>query len=194
MICTVFYEDKHAPQSKTFAPHELVLSCVQDRLQGAGFQLQRRRLTNEIVCKACGGDSNLRKELQQNGRRVAQSGAVFALFDEDKIRELLKMNRTTAVRSILAELGKQTGAVPGVRFVLLVRNMEDVVNACRQTRKQPPLPGKPTPAERDREIAPLIYGPEADRASVLSAIPSLECLVDQLALWLALVECHEGRC
>lgn len=194
MICTVFYEDKHAPQNKNFLPHELVLSCVLDRLGSAGFQLPRKKLAAEIQAKACGGDSNLRKELQQNGRRVVQSGAVFALFDEDRIRGLLRMPHDTRTRSVLSELERQTGATPGIRFILLVRNMEDVVNACRQTRGEPPFPGKPTPAERDRELAPLVHGDMQDRASVLRGIPSLACLVDQLALWLVLVECHQGRC
>jgi hypothetical protein len=166
-----FYEDDPGEQVRNFGPHALTLETVADRTSQHRWTLQQRI---EGIPKK--GVSKLLKavSLEQPHAQLA----VLALVDEDRIRTELGLPPTeeqAVVQSALESRGL------GVRFVLLIKNVEDLVRVAAVATGRPPPAGKPTPSERDRILNHAASAPPPVRAQIALALPSWDS-------WLKAVE------
>lgn len=176
-LMTVLYEDQIAVQPTSYGPHMLVLACVADRVGGDPWALRAR-----VVGIAKKGDSKLRAALRDDGGRLAKTGPLVALFDDDRVRTCFGVPKGSCKRVVLDMIAKEASGRPTI--VLLERNMEDVIAACAQALGQPAPSGKPRPAERDAILLRAAAAEVSVRASIVRAVPSFERLVRTVHAWL----------
>lgn len=157
-----FYEDDPGEQVRNFGPHALALETLADRsgidrwtLQARVEGIPKKGLTK--VLKAV--------SLEEPHPHLA----VLALLDEDRVRTGLGLDAASPPAAVVSALS--TRAL-GVVFVLLIKNIEDLVlAAARATGVEPPT-GKPGPRVRDRVLNNAASAGPAVRAQVATALPS----------------------
>jgi len=171
VIVTVLYEDQSAAKPTNYGPHILLLACVADVSGDTVWSLRER-----VVGIPKKGDTKLRAALRDDGDLLAAAGALLAMFDEDRVRGCYGLSKGACKREILEAITTEATGWPGV--VLLVRNMEDVVNAACAALGQPRPARKPTPEERDRHLHRAAAEGPAVRAAILAAVPSFGRLVE----------------
>jgi hypothetical protein len=166
-----FYEDDPGEQVRNFGPHALALETVADRTRQERWSLQQRV---EGIPKK--GISKLLKavSLEQPHAQLA----VLALVDEDRIRTELGLPPTEEQAVVQSALESRA---PGVRFVLLIKNVDDLVRAAAVAAGRAAPTGKPTPRERDRILNQAASAGPGVRAQIASALPSWDT-------WLKAVE------
>lgn len=170
----ILYEDQRGPQ-RQFAPHVFVVQCVADELGQ-----QAKSLTGRLEPIPCKGDSKLLAKLENELDPLVRSGnPVVAVMDDDQIRQLLKLDRSTKKREVAAHI-RTRAAGSSVTVRLLVKNMETLVEACAaQVGDPPPEKGhKSRDAYLQRGAWEL--GPQ-DRRAIRAAVPSFDCLVQVVA-------------
>lgn len=167
---TVLYEDQLAAKPTNYGPHILLLACVADACGDDRWTLQQR--VRGIPKK---GDAKLRAALRDDGELLRSSGALVAMFDEDRVRGCYGLPRDACKRTILDRIAGEATGEP--TLVLLERNMEDVVNASCVARHQAIPAKKPTPEERDRILHAAASEGRAVRDAILRAVPSFARLV-----------------
>jgi hypothetical protein len=118
----ILYEDQRGP-TNGFGLHELVVSCVADHTGKARWAVKAL-----LIAVPKKGDTKLLRACREEAAGFAPRGeAIFALFDNDKIRSTLKLDadlcRSRTVASILE------GGSCAVDVVLLQRNLESVISA-----------------------------------------------------------------
>jgi hypothetical protein len=172
---TVLWEDQRPANAKRFGPHELLVACLADEIAQA-----RDTLSPRIISVPMKGNGNVLRAIQQNLGRLGEAGPVCAVFDRDKIRDLVgggsaPLCMSGIKRLILAE-------VPGeVELLLLDQNIESLVNACcRVAGVEAPI-AKPRPDLRDRVLGRTAWSTSGERAKVRAAVPSFERLVRWVA-------------
>jgi len=173
----VLYEDSRAVAPRSFAPHDLVLACVADRVNKRLWDIR-----HAIQAVPVNGVGNLKGRL---GRGVGAHGErVFAVFDRDRISEPGAFPGCgSCLAGIRRAIARHVAPAMVARFtpILLEKNMETVVNACCKAAGKTLPHGKPSPTERDRLIAAVAYHDGASRREVvLEAVPSLAYLVAKL--------------
>lgn len=123
---TVLYEDQRGPR-QGFGLHALVKACVFDAVNGErhrveGMLSDHRPLKGvQALLKACREDIDL---IAADGR------SVVAVFDDDAIREQLKLPHTATDAQVEREILKGCRAPAQLLVVLLKRNMESVIVAA----------------------------------------------------------------
>lgn len=166
----VLWEDSLArgQQPNNFAPHLLALRCLLDRrpeLARTERDLQRR--VSAIPTR--GIDKLLAKLQTLSPRRL------LAVPDDDRIRQHLGLPPNASDSAVRAELAVRC---PGASFVLLRRNMEDLVRAAREVLGLPVETRKPRPQERDDVLHQLIASSGGCREQALLLMPSFGEAVD----------------
>jgi hypothetical protein len=121
-ILWILYEDQLSGAPKGYGPHALVTQCLADR-RG----LERRKLEAVLRSRPLKGNGNVLRDSKQNFRRLSASGPVFAVYDDDKIRELLKLPHQACKAQVTACLQKDCEAPEALVIVLLERNIETVI-------------------------------------------------------------------
>ncbi len=196
MAVTVLYEDQRGPR-QGFGLHALVKACVFDAINGErhrveGMLSDHRPLKGvQALLKACREEIDL---IAADGRRVV------AVFDDDAIREQLKLPHTAADALVEREIRKGCRAPERLLIVLLKRNMESVIVAAaacdpgldakridRAVKHKELLERDAILTELSRERArPL-------RDCVLGRMPSLQLLVALLSRTLLAGDAVETR-
>jgi hypothetical protein len=181
----VLYEDRLGDAGQ-FGPHAFVLACVSDRTGVDRWTLGSR--CKPVPLK---GNGNLlrvcREELEQ---RAPQGGPVFAIFDHDRITELLQLESGACKAAIVEAVRRTATSADRLRVVLLFENIETALEALTEC-----LPGdtervheavrtKDRNERDDLFIKAADHGSEDGRARVLARVPSLERLVRLLSLQL----------
>jgi hypothetical protein len=123
------------------------------------------------------GKERIRETCQLDSIR----GSLFALYDDDRVRELPNLSAQLRKREVAERLRSESTNPNETRILLLKPNIEAVTGAVLECLQQPALAGKPNPIERDR-ILRRIFGDGATlvRQCVLTKVPALKCLVDEL--------------
>jgi hypothetical protein len=181
-VC-VLYEDERVPQ-RSFGLHELAKACVRDRLEA-----QPRYEIDQALrdCRPLGGDSNVLKKFREDVDSIAADGRpVVAVFDNDRIRRLLKLPAKATDAQVLQEIRKGTSS-DRLHVILLDRNMESVIKAaheCDPSIRQESVDlaiKKKDRLERDAILARLT-GPQfrAVRDCIREKLPSFQELVELL--------------
>lgn len=170
----VLYEDQRGPVTQ-FGPHELVMSCVADTL-GIDRHVVRDRL--KAVPKK--GDAKLYAACKTEvGRLGARGQPVVALFDDDKIRALLKVASTLPKRDVARRIVQESDQPQQLVVRLLEKNMETVVVAAAV------LLGEVAPPksiqERERLLQRIAWDMPSRRAAVREQVPTFDCFVQVIA-------------
>jgi hypothetical protein len=174
---TVLWEDQRAGGPvKGFGPHELLLTCVQEKTGRSREELKRS--IRPVPKKGVG---NVLNALRVDLPRLENSGPVVAVIDRDKVLNAWMAPERpydcmSAIRKRIAE-----DARGGCDVVFLIRNMEDLIDACRFVLGQEPQRRKPGPLDRDSILAKAAWSPQLRRADILARCPSFGRLVDRIA-------------
>jgi hypothetical protein len=181
-VC-VLYEDERAPQ-KGFGLHELAKACVRDH-----FEHQPREDIDEALkdCRPLGGDTKVLKKFREDVDTIAADGRpVVAVFDNDRIRRLLKLPAKATDARVIEELLKDTSS-ERLHVILLNRNMESVIKAAHECdpsidKERVDLAIKQKDRlERDAILARLTGAQfRAVRDCIREKLPSFQELVDLL--------------
>jgi hypothetical protein len=166
----ILYEDQRGPTTQ-FGPHELLMSCVADALD-----VPRRDLRDRLRAIPLKGDSNLLANCHRRTAAIAPRGEpVVALFDDDKIRRLLKLPASTSKQDVAMNVLTQSRAEWQLVVWLLQDNIDTLVEAAASCIGRPP--GAKSPTARDRILLSIAWGPREQRDGLGRLVPSFACFV-----------------
>lgn len=177
---TILYEDSARDRSD-FGLHDLVVSCVADRLG-----CEPRPLKKRLRGHAMNGNNKVWSECQRNLHRL---GVVVAVFDNDRVRTMAKLPPGACKAQVTAEVKRRCEPASQLRVVLLIQNTESVLLALRSLgvlHGRDEMFGRAIDRkdmnDRDVLLGKAAWGltPE-QRVSLLRAVPSLGYLVEKLA-------------
>jgi hypothetical protein len=175
---TVLYEDSRAPAG-AFSFHDpFVLTIVARRLGIEPHSSEDRRLRSEVVARPCRGAGNVLQDASDD--RLGPHR--IAVFDRDRVGELLPGSRVSCIRGTKTEIARQLG--PEADVVLLDRNLETVLQAIRETGR----------LKLDDEFHRAINGKKRDaRESVLRQASRDATLQDEVVARVASLDYLVGR-
>ena len=178
-LVKVMYEDQQAAGTNEFGLHILVRRCVLDQL---GWSDDRWSELKELLHgHAMKGDAKLLSACESE-REARGFPHVFVVFDDDKIRGRLGLQRSACKTTVRQAVHARSRFADQLRVVLLGDNMESVVAAVERCRGRSE-PAKLKPPMRDSVLASIAWRPDfaALRECVLDGVPSLRYLVTRLA-------------
>lgn len=127
LAVTILYEDQRGPR-QGFGLHALVKACVFDAINGDRRWIEEDALKDHRPLK---GDGNLLRTCREEIDLIAYDGrSVIAVFDDDHIRQLLKLPQSATASRVEQEIKKGCRAPDLLSVVLIERNMESVVDAA----------------------------------------------------------------
>ncbi len=185
---TILYEDQRG-QKNNFGLHRLIVACVFDEVDG-----ERHRLEKLLEERPLKGNTKVLKTIREDIGGISHDGhPVVALFDNDKVRRLIGLEKDAAdeevIEALVAECPESQRSTLGI--VLLKENTETVIEQLEQAGLnvgrdliQRAL-GKEmgardimlVRASRDRNV----------REKVLEMNESLRDLVKRLSCWMRMV-------
>lgn len=186
-LVKVMYEDQQAAGANEFGLHVLVRRCVLDQL---GWSEDRWAELKELLHgHAMKGDAKLLGACESE-REARGFPHVFVVFDDDKIRGRLGLQRGACKTTVRQAVHGRSRFSERLQVVLLGDNMESVVAAVERCKGRGE-PAKLKPPMRDSVLASIAWRPDfaALRECVLSGVPSLRYLVGRLS---AVVRTHES--
>ncbi|WP_434043669.1 MULTISPECIES: hypothetical protein [Sorangium] len=124
---TVLYEDQRGSR-QGFGLHALVKACVFDIINGDRAWLERDALGDHRPLKGAG---NLLRTCREDIDLIAADGRrVFAVFDDDKIRVLLRLPSRASDARVEQEIRKGCRTPDRLVVALLKQNTESVLAAA----------------------------------------------------------------
>ncbi|CAN0509378.1 unnamed protein product, partial [Phaeothamnion confervicola] len=147
-IVTVLWEDQRGVSVKSFGPDVLLKACVAD-IRG----VETKHLITAIPKKGVG---NVLKALENDLRRLSNSGPVFAVIDRDQIRNSWQPAPPDCMTGLKERIKDKA---PGnYDIVFLVENIETLVAACCEALGLSRPTTKPNPDARDRILQRAAWG------------------------------------
>ena len=189
----ILYEDS-AIDVTQYGPHQLVLQCLCDRRAGQQpWQIDRR-----VKPRPMNSNSKVRRACQSElDHLVGGSGAVVAVYDDDKIHKLTGLPKDACKTRMKLKLREGCATTERLVIVLLQGNIEIVLRAI--VKHEPAIGSAATIAlavdhkkrnERDR-ILKAAARPDRGhlRERILQEVRSFAYLIDKVDLLLGV----EGR-
>jgi hypothetical protein len=182
-VC-VLYEDQRGPR-QGFGLHALVKACVSDALATEQRHVIEAALRDYRPLK---GYANLLKACREELEDIAPDGRpVIAVFDNDKIRHLLKLAKSAPDKQVEQEIRKGSPPSAQLSIILLKQNMESVLTAAQacdpsiDPKRIELATVKKDLLERDAILAGVTSEQlRAVRDCILQKLPSFQALVDLL--------------
>ncbi|MCP3144369.1 hypothetical protein [Pyxidicoccus xibeiensis] len=182
-VC-VLYEDQRGPR-QGFGLHALVKACVADGLASQERHFIEAALRDYRPLK---GYANVLKACREELEDIAPDGRpVIAVFDNDKIRHLLKLAKTAPDERVEQEIRKGSPPSGRLSIVLLKQNMESVLTAAHacypsiDPKRIELATVKKDLLERDAILSSVTSEQlRAVRDCILQQLPSFRALVDLL--------------
>ena len=185
-MITVLYEDQRGARSG-FGLHRFVCQLVIDRasLQEKNVYDVEHHLIQGNPLK---GNGNLRKKCQTDLPKLAkQFRRVFAVYDEDRVPELVGLNRTDCRPLLCNKLAENCLPAESLEIVLIRRNQESLIESIKSSG----LVASIHDSVYDRALAKDLMArdsvfnqcanaPPAIREKLLSSLPDLERLVAKI--------------
>lgn len=130
-MVAVLYEDKRGPR-KRFGFHRFICQCVLDRLPGFAINVyQAENLVTPIVCK---GNGNVFEKCKEGLERLANRyRRVIAVYDQDKLPELLKLTGPQCRNTLREKLAEECQPRESLEIVFINKNLESVIEAIRDS-------------------------------------------------------------
>jgi hypothetical protein len=183
ILVTILYEDQRG-DTQGFGLHAFVKACVFDVMNGERHAIEGA-LKDGRPLKGAG---NLLRACREEIDLIAPDGRhVVAVFDDDKIRGLLKLPGSAPAERVHKEILKGCRAPGELSVALLKDNMESVIDAagiCAPTidKKRIERASKNKDLlERDAILTELSRERERPaRACILKEMPSLAALIELL--------------
>ena len=178
-VAVILYEDNRGAE-KGFGLHALVMACVADDLGVEMFTLTRK-----FDGRPMNGVANLVRSCRRDIHRLAPQGqTVFALIDDDRIRDHLSGVDVRAEEEVVVRALKgQSDAPAQLEIFLLKKNTETVIEAAKHCDRSLPdeavaqALGKNL-AQRDRILNNVARtGVRAVRDCIRGQVPALHRLV-----------------
>ena len=93
------------------------------------------QLEKEVIAAIpCKGNGNVLGKCVKDGQKLAsENRRIFAVLDQDKLGELLKLKGTPCLREVLANLADRCDAKESIEFVFIKKNLESVIEAIRDS-------------------------------------------------------------
>lgn len=181
-VAVILYEDNRGPE-KGFGLHALVLACVADDLDVEMFTL-----TKKLDGRPMNGVANLVRSCRRDVHRLAPQGQkVFALIDDDRIRDhLTGVDVRAEEEGVARTIKSQSDAPAQLEVFLLKKNTETVIEAAKLCDQSLPDDAvaqalRKNLAQRDRLLHNVARaGGRAVRDCIRSKIPALHWLVAAL--------------
>jgi hypothetical protein len=176
----ILYEDQQGANGQ-FGLHKFVMSCVFDAINGERHLIERR-----VEGRPLKGDSKLLESTRRDLNRIAADGRrVIAVFDNDRIRRLLKLPSTATDEDVCEAVKTDCeGDRTLLTVALLKENTESVLKAARECNpeiEQPLFEQAVTHKELfARDILFTSISRSAKRAvrdCILAKMPSMAALV-----------------
>jgi hypothetical protein len=182
-VAVILYED-NGGATKGFGLHALVVACVADELGVEVFTLARK-----LDGRPMNGVANLVRSCRRDIHRIAPQGQkVFALIDDDRVRDHLPGIDARAEGEIVARAIKsQSDAPEQLDVFLLVKNTETVIEAakaCDRSLSDDAVAQALAKnlAQRDRILNNVAWsGIRAVRDCIRGKVPALHQLVTALS-------------
>lgn len=184
-LAVILYEDRRGPE-KEFGLHNLVVACVVDDAGGDRFAMRRK-----LDGRPMKGVQPLLRSCRRDIRRLSARGQpVFALIDEDAIREQLRHEgvEPDADDAAITRAIKAKCEQPDRLHVFLLReNTETVIDAagrCDQGLRSEAILQKALLKDlnaRDAVLNRVAYAPDrAVRDCIRQHVPAIRSMVSVL--------------
>lgn len=181
---TLLYEDQRGAQNQ-FGLHELVKSCVHDLVGGERYLLEQALRD----CRPLKSDTKVLLACREELPLIAPDGrVVVAVFDNDRVRRLLKLPTRATAEQVRAAIRSGCSAPEQLEIVLLIENMETVLRAAATCDAgiDPALVDqavrRKSPLARDAILNDIARAEKrAVRACVLMSMDSLREMVERVA-------------
>ncbi len=184
---TVLYEDQQPAGAPRYAPHDLVVAMVGDRLGRPTWELYGqlegipRKGVDKIIADISGATA-----------QFAGAGRLCVLVDQDRIAEKLGLPRHVVPEQVVRSLKVLSDAPEKLEVFLLQPNMEGLlasIAACGG----PAIPRRKDLNERDKVLNKVTYAlPISVRQCVEGKQPGLKDLAELLARLCAPTPPSEG--
>ncbi|MEP7122983.1 MAG: hypothetical protein ABJE95_18795 [Byssovorax sp.] len=182
-VAVILYEDNGGPV-KGFGLHALVVACVADELGVEVFAL-----AGKLDGRPMNGAANIVRSCKRDIHRLGPQGqTVFALIDDDRIRDHVKgVDARTAEDVVVRAIKSQSDAPAQLEVFLLKKNTETVIEAAKECDRSLPDDAVAQAlaknlAQRDRLLNNVAYsGVRAVRDCIRGKIPALHRLVTALS-------------
>jgi hypothetical protein len=129
-LITILYEDHPGPKTnpKDFGLHRFIAACIFDRIDQDYWELD-----NALTCNPRKGNSRLLDSIESDFEILSFDGRnVVAVFDHDRITDLLKIGKGTPDDDIIGIIKKRC-PVPDKLYVFLIdQNLETVIRSIEQ--------------------------------------------------------------
>jgi hypothetical protein len=168
----IFYEDSRMAGSSRYPLHELVCACLADALDQPYDAI---KAIGRAIPK--NGDSKLLKACQIEVPNMREP-MIVALFDADKMHQLLRQPGNTELETLHEQLDAKI-AQPRVETFLVEKNTESIVAAAADCRDQP-RPGK-NHLQRDKLLESAVWDSREQRDCIRRKVPSFARFIDALA-------------
>lgn len=187
-LATVMYEDQRV-SGKPFSMHDFIMRCAYDASNVPDEMLYK--IEGRIDGRAMKGNSKLLQAMHRDVHHIAADGrAVFAIFDNDRVRELLDLPKNATEEQVESAIrAKCPGQRETVHITLLRENTESILEAAKecdvdarhdQTTFDRAL--RKEPAARDVIFTNLSKVAERTiRDCILGKLPSLRSLIERIA-------------
>jgi hypothetical protein len=191
LLATILYEDQQG-QTKEFGLHKFIVRCVCDEIGLPSDQ--QYKIYGAVDARQMKGDSKLLKAVWNDLPNIAADGrTVIAVFDNDKIRRLLGLDKETSDNEVFEAILSKCNAP--VHLVLLKENTESILRAAKNCG------GEYDPETYDRAVSrkehfarDIIFGKiskedaKAIRDCIRQHISSIRPLIERVAALLAKAE------
>lgn len=178
MKVSIIWEDRLGVETKSFGPHEVLISGV--ALETGAPRKELAKLLQPVPKK---GNGNVKRALASDYTKLGRLGPVIAVLDRDKAHQLW----TDVPRCISGIKERCRTDAPGEYDLILVEdNTESILDAIRRVSPTTPLSddgAKPTPEERDQICNRFAWDPDQRRFEELYEVcPSFRYLVKRVSL------------
>ena len=127
----ILYEDQRGSRNE-FGLHRFICQLVIDRasLTPSVYEVERRLIRGTPLK----GNGNVRRRCQTDLPKLArQCRRVFAVYDEDRVPELIGLSRTDCRPLLCGKLAENCQPTDALEVVLLRQNQESLIEAIKSS-------------------------------------------------------------
>lgn len=184
-MLAVLYEDRRGSR-KDFGFHLFICRCVLDRSPGLAVNMFQLSKTVEAI--PLKGNGNVFGKCKKDLKKLAdRCQRVFAVYDQDKVNELLNLKGPQCRGTLKAGLAAPCEPKEALEVILINRNLESVIETIRDSGLLPSVGSEDFSKAlskdlnaRDSLFIKCAKGPQDARAKWLALLPDVDRLVSKI--------------